>query len=64
MHEVSTYFCCGHFKSVSIKRLWKYRSELGRGSGQQFVDAVDGVLRNAGEDGAEIEFRIDTVELG
>ena len=31
--------------------------------GQQFLDAADGVIGDLGQDGAEIEFRVESVEF-
>jgi hypothetical protein len=31
---------------------------------QEFLDAADGMVRDPGQHGAEIEFRIEAVELG
>ena len=35
-----------------------------QGPGQQFIDAADGMFGDLGEHGAEVEFRVEPVELG
>ena len=52
----------GHL--LGLKRLWVGLSVAGQVPGQQFGDAIDGVIGDAREHGPEIVFRVDAVELG
>ena len=43
------------------------RVSLKRGSevpGQEFLDAADGVVGDLGQDGAEVEFRVKSIQFG
>jgi hypothetical protein len=58
---VSTYLLDGHFtlSEVSVSR--KRGSQVPR---QELLDAVDGVIGNALQHGAKVEFWVETVQLG
>ena len=54
-------FLSGHFKRMLRGRGRVFGGEV---PGKQFVDPVDRVLGDAGQDLAKISFRVQTVEFG
>jgi hypothetical protein len=59
-HVVSASRSCGHYGLVLCRIGGCGNAEV---PGQEFFDAVDGVIGDAGEDIRQIGFRIDTVEF-